>query len=419
MIKRSNIKLSPDPERVLLQFFAPGNDKRASDLVYRIMNLKDNKVEDILNKIMQRFSNRHRNFDSTLLNHYKKVEYLLYSAGSISISRRMLIGSYFSKEYSIESAALFNPSIVLHPDQSLLNNKDIRFIMSLRSTGEGHISSIEFRSGIISSQTIIKLDETSRFISPPSIIESERGNADDYNISFSGNESISERVIFPYSKNEKMGMEDVRFVQFIDNDNTRTYYGTFTGYDGKFITSKILETNDFISFRIRSLRGESVKDKGMALFPKKLNGKFTLISRIDGENLYFMQSDDIYSWSNARIFRGPLESWEFVQIGNCGSPIETDKGWILITHGVGAMRRYVISALLLDKEDPFKIIAYLDKPLIEPEENEREGYVPNVVYSCGGLIHDNNLIIPYAMSDSASGIATVNLNDLFNNFIPC
>jgi predicted GH43/DUF377 family glycosyl hydrolase len=419
MIKRSNIKLSPDPERVLLQFFAPGNDKRASDLVYRIMNLKDNKVEDILNKIMQRFSNRHRNFDSTLLNHYKKVEYLLYSAGSISTSRRMLIGSYFSKEYSIESAALFNPSIVLHPDQSLLNNKDIRFIMSLRSTGEGHISSIEFRSGIISSQTIIKLDETSRFISPPSIIESERGNADDYNISFSGNESISERVIFPYSKNEKMGMEDVRFVQFIDNDNTRTYYGTFTGYDGKFITSKILETNDFISFRIRSLRGESVKDKGMALFPKKLNGKFTLISRIDGENLYFMQSDDIYSWSNARIFRGPLESWEFVQIGNCGSPIETDKGWILITHGVGAMRRYVISALLLDKEDPFKIIAYLDKPLIEPEENEREGYVPNVVYSCGGLIHDNNLIIPYAMSDSASGIATVNLNDLFNNFIPC
>ena len=213
--------------------------------------------------------------------------------------------------------------------------------------------------------------------------------------------------------------EDVRFVQFVNDDGSKTYYGTFTAYDGHKIISELIQTDNFIDFKIRTLSGSNVKDKGMALFPKKINGKYTIISRLDGENLYYMQSENIYEWQTAHILREPVLDWEFVQIGNCGSPVETEKGWILLTHGVGPVRTYVISALLLDKEDPSKIIAYLKEPLITADDNEREGYVPNVVYSCGGLIHNNELIIPYAMSDSASSIASILLDKLFLNFTAC
>ncbi len=428
MVKKSNIILTADSKRVILRFFDPGSEFRVRNIIGRILNMQEGEVEKLYDEVEERFSNRHRNFEQVLLNHFNKVEKYIPGVFSLSENRKLLIGSYFSKEYSISSAALFNPSIVPHPDQTGLNPGELRFIMSLRAVGEGHISSIEFRSGIIDAHNSIQIDPPSRFASLASAreervetsftIDDELTREANYNIFFTGEEPVSERVIFPFSRTESNGIEDVRFVKFFNDDGTSTYYGTFTAYDGHRILSQIIRTDDFIKFEIRTLQGDKAKDKGMASFPKKINGKYTIISRIDGENLYFMQSDDLYKWEAAEVLRTPLMDWEFVQIGNCGSPHETEKGWLLITHGVGPMRRYVISAILLDKNNPAKIIGYLKDPLIEPDENEREGYVPNVVYSCGGLIHNHELIIPYAMSDSASSVASIPLEKILGKIIP-
>ena len=340
MIKRSHLLLKSDPRRVLIQFFFPGSEKRAAGVINRILNLSEGEVDDALQKVINNYSDRHKNFEASLMKHFQKVEHLLPHVYSLSESRKLLIGSYFSKEYSIESAALFNPSMIPHPDQSGLMNGELRFIMSLRATGEGHISSIEFRSGIIDTKNNIHLDKPSSYITMASsreekVIKDAEMKDANYNISFSGKELIDERVIFPYSRSEQNGIEDVRFVQFTNDDGSKTYYGTFTAYDGHKILSELIQTDNFIDFKIRTLSGENVKDKGMALFPKKINGKYTIISRLDGENLYYMQSENIYEWQTAHILREPVLDWEFIQIGNCGSPVETEKGWILLTHGVG------------------------------------------------------------------------------------
>jgi predicted GH43/DUF377 family glycosyl hydrolase len=368
------------------------------------------------------FAGRHKRLDEALLLNYQNSLAYITSTTPVSENRKKLIGAYFSKEYSIQSAALFNPSIVPHPDQSNIAVGSLRVIISLRATGEGHISSVVFREGLIGYDGSVVMEPDSPFATlsksrtllyaqrtdlPIEVVESN------YDITFSPDDLLSERIIFPSGPTEGNGIEDARFVRFLDKDLV-TYYGTYTAYDGYRIYSQLIETDDFLHFKVRTMNGSMVKDKGMALFPRKINGQFVMISRLDGENLYIMRSEDIYTWNSAELLRTPEMPWEFVQIGNCGSPIETDEGWLLITHAVGAFRRYVISAILLDRENPGKVIAYLPHPLIEPNNFEREGYVPNAVYSCGALVHNGTLILPYAKSDSISGIATIALQSLLS-----
>ena len=236
-----------------------------------------------------------------------------------------------------------------------------------------------------------------------------------YELQFKLDQELSEKIIFPASQNDSNGIEDARFVRFVDDDGSVTYYATYTAYNGRDILPQIIETKDFLTFKMITLNGKFSKNKGMALFPRKINGKYMMISRVDGENLYLMSSDNLHFWQNAELIKGPENAWEFIQIGNCGSPIETDNGWILLTHGVGPMREYSIGVILLDIENPNKIIGNMREPLLICNQDEREGYVPNVVYSCGSIIHNNNLIIPYAMSDTCSGIVTVTLSELFKN----
>jgi predicted GH43/DUF377 family glycosyl hydrolase len=394
----------------------------------------------------------------------------------LSDVQRALIGAYFTKEYAIESAALFNPSIVPHPDQSHLKKGSLRFVMSLRATGEGHVSSIVFRSGVLDRQNAFLFDPLSDFVETPDLQldpvykrnpfqlklnEMGAGNeitahilnqlpedftyteliekieilrakpqfsevyqkktfremrwlADsNYEVSFHADHRISERVIFPVSKNESRGIEDARFVQFFNDNGEVVYFATYTAYNGT-ILPQLIETKDFIKFNILTLNGNAVQNKGMALFPRKIAGRYAMLSRQDGENNHIMFSDNIHFWQESEIIQEPEYPWEFIQIGNCGSPLETNEGWIVLTHGVGPMRKYCIGAILLDLEEPTKVIARLEEPLLAPHEKEREGYVPNVVYSCGALIHNNELVIPYAMSDINSGIATVAVSELLN-----
>jgi predicted GH43/DUF377 family glycosyl hydrolase len=420
-LKRLSIKLTADPKRVLLLPFRPGSDQRIVNIINRILAFDDTEFEHVLEEINKKFQHRHLNFESRLLDNYSLVE--KYVPRRITDEKKIIIGAYFSKEYSIESAALFNPSIVPHPDQMDLENGEIRFVMSLRATGEGHISSIEFLTGIISKNADLSLDEISKYAVSPSRrnlnpalnhpVEFDKLGSN-YDIEFSGTEKLAERVIFPFAKTECNGIEDVRFVLFIDDNGASAYYGTFTAYDGHRILSCMIETLDFKKFKIRTLSGNGIKDKGMALFPEKINGNYWMISRQDGENIMIMSSGNIYEWNNPVTLREPHYAWESVQMGNCGSPIRTAEGWLLLTHAVGPLRTYIISAILLDLNNPAKIIGHLKEPLIYPDEDEREGYVPNVVYSCGSMIHAGNMVIPYAMSDSATSFATIPVSDLLN-----
>ncbi|HMN48016.1 MAG TPA: glycoside hydrolase family 130 protein [Ignavibacteriaceae bacterium] len=434
MIQRLTPKLFPDPKRVLLQFFEL-NPARTKKVIQRVSSLDEKEVINILNKVFNDFSKRHKNFEEIVLSNFKKVEKYIQSPDQMSSDRKLLIGSYFSKEYSISAAALFNPSMVPHPDQSKIEKDSLRFVMSLRATGEGHISSIEFREGIIDKNSEVHLQKKSRYITQPKIIKLKQDEIlieklkytanskseikdlldSNYICNFSDDVQLSERVLFPYSKSESVGMEDARFVRFNDK-NDFTYFGTYTAYNGRKFRTQIIETKDFRNFKIGTLHGNAISDKGMALFPRKINNKYVITSRQDSENIFIMLSDNIYYWNDAKIIKSLDQPWEYIQVGNCGSPIETNKGWILITHAVGPMRKYVISAVLLDLENPSKVIGSLTDPLIEPNEEEREGYTPNVVYSCGSLVHRNNLIIPYAFSDSACGFASIKIPELLKKF---
>lgn len=468
-VTRLNGKIVSDSRRVILQFFQM-NETRTRKIINRVLYLPEVKVDELLTDILYDFNSRHRNLEILLHRHFHNVEKYLPGASKISRNRELLIGAYFSKEYSIESAALFNPSIVPHPDQHGAGENELRFIMSLRATGEGHISSIEFREGIISN-TGVTVTSPGSIVSLPLItgnlfskkelvektknknlfsaelfnqleedftvenwkafltsldkknIEKESLNLIDdeissnYDAQFEAALPVSERVLFPFSKSEIMGMEDARFVKFIYENSNTAYYGTYTAYNGRTFRTQLIETEDFVRFRIRSLHGKGINDKGLALFPRKINDKFFMVSRQDGENIFIMNSSDLHYWEASALLLEPSFDWEFVQLGNCGSPLETEEGWLLITHAVGPFRKYVISAVLLDLQNPSKIIGRLNTPLFSPNRNEREGYVPNVVYSCGSLIHNGEVIIPYAMSDAATGFAMVNLKKLLNRMI--
>lgn len=414
-VSRSNIRIQANPKKVLARYLKYGGEERIRRIVSAVLSLEDGAVEESLAQVLEEFEHRHMNFKGILLENYGNIEAYTENVSALTPSLKLLLGAYFTHEYSVESAALFNPSIVNHPDQSGLKPGELRFVMSLRATGEGHISSIEFTSGVISSEGEITLEPSPiRLVSGRT--SKEKGTDSDYSITFEKETLLGNRVIFPVSPDESNGMEDVRFVEFSDGDQS-IYVGTYTAYNGRNIKSKIIETDDFTTFHIRALTGNAIAGKGMALFPERIGDQYAMIGRQDGENISIMFSDNLYSWDRYKPIQVPERAWELIQLGNCGSPVKTGAGWLLLTHAVGPMRKYVISASLLDLHRPEVVLATLEIPLLEADASEREGYVPNVVYTCGILKHLNNLIIPYAMSDSAIGFARVGLQELTDELV--
>ena len=365
-----------------------------------------------LNEVLENFAGRHRNLLEIFESRAADMEEALEPHAQLTKTQRGLIGAYFLNEYSFEASALFNPSIVRHPDQTGAPDHGCRFILSLRAVGEGHVSSLTFRSGTIAADGSVSVDPTARLASVPTIrSRTAKVNGDDVEVIFGPNEELSERVIFPITDAQSNGIEDARFVEFNDNGQ-KTFYATYTAYSGRAIRSELLATTDFQSFRMTPLGGAASHNKGMALFPRKIDGRYAMIGRQDNENLYLIYSDDLYSWDAGRSILQPEYPWEFVQIGNCGSPIELDDCWLLLIHGVGPVRKYSIGAVLLDKKDPSKVLARSREPLVYPEPTEREGYVPNVVYTCGAMRHRDLIILPYAVSDTFSNFATITIAGL-------
>jgi predicted GH43/DUF377 family glycosyl hydrolase len=422
-LNRQALHLRPDPARVIVRPFKPATEPRdlnptdktrANHIVERVLALDTEAATSQLADVLQNFLGRHRNLLETFEARADEMEEAFAAHGSFSRIQRQLIGAYFLNEYSFEASALFNPSIVPHPDQSAAPKGGLRFILSLRAVGEGHVSSLTFRAGTIASDGTLTVDPTARLASSPRVGARISGPiGDDIEVIFKPDEDISERVIFPVTESQSNGIEDARFVEFKEASR-KTYYATYTAYSGRAIRSELLETSDFLSFRMSPLLGTAAHNKGMALFPRRINGKYAMIARQDNENLYLIYSDDLYRWNGGQAILKPQFPWEFVQIGNCGSPIELDEGWLLLTHGVGPVRKYSIGAALLDKNDPLKVLARSREPLLRPEPSEREGYVPNVVYTCGAMRHNDQIILPYAVSDTFSNFATVRIATLLN-----
>jgi len=471
-IKHHGILFRPNSRRVLVRPFVPSDDELVRHILDRALALTEVEIEEELASLRSLFAARHLDLETSWRRHFAMVERHLRD-GHLSFSRQLYIGALFSGEYALESAALFNPSIVPHPEQAGVAAGGLRFVLSLRATGEGHISSIEFRSGVIEPDGEIHIDEAPALVVGPDIVQNptyrksifvhklaEMGFENrwcksmmdrlgsqfsaaeledasrtvewkdeshevvrtrecvrwlaesNYEIHFHPSVPLCQRVIFPVSSNESNGIEDARFVRFQEDDGTTCYYATYTAYNGRAILPQWIETADFRSFRVLTLNGRAVQNKGMALFPRRIGGRFAMISRQDDENLRLMFSDNMHFWNDSQVLHRPSEPWETVKIGNCGSPIETAEGWLVVTHGVGPMRRYCIGAILLDLEDPARVIGSLRKPLLEPQGEGREGYVPNVVYSCGAMAYGGHLILPYALSDTATTIASVALDEL-------
>jgi predicted GH43/DUF377 family glycosyl hydrolase len=495
-VERTNVTLYPDCTRVLLRPFHAMSDQRAITICAEVAAVPECQVHALLAQMLAEFGERHlkireffrRRFEEVrpyLLTELKASELFrrrsddvqpnLVAGESLSEDHELLLGGYFSHEYSVEAAALFNPSIVPHPDQSGVPPGSLRFILSLRATGEGHVSAIVFRTGCLDINGAVTIDAPSRYCIEPEpalnathckqIFERklhELGLAggfsqqvlktlgdsftldalragislaldqlrapsleteavarkiltlaqSNYQVQFAPDTALSERVLFPATPSQRNGIEDARFVLFHNEDGTQTYYATYTAYDGRAIQPQFLETADFLHFKFITLNGGAVKNKGMALFPRKIGGRYAMLGRQDGENLHVIFSDHLHFWQEAQLILKPAFPWEFIQLGNCGSPIETEAGWLVLSHGVGAMRKYCIGAFLLDRDDPGKVIGRLREPLIKPNGNEREGYVPNVVYSCGGLLHGRRLIVPYGMSDYGATFATVAVDEV-------
>jgi predicted GH43/DUF377 family glycosyl hydrolase len=420
-LTRQDLSLRPDPARVVLRPFRPASEPRelspadkprANHIVARVLGLDPQTAEHQLAEVLENFQDRHRNLLATFEARADDMEEALSAHRTFTRTQRQLVGAYFMHEYSFEAAALFNPSIVAHPDQSGVPAGERRFVLSLRAVGEGHVSSVTFRSGLIAIDGSVRVDSAARLASLPRLQpRSAAAPADSVDVVFKADEDLSERVIFPITLAQSNGIEDARFVEFGDNGR-KTFYATFTAYSGRAIRSELLETEDFISFRMTPLTGPAARNKGMALFPRRINGKYAMIGRQDNENLYLIYSDDLYSWGEGMLFLKPQFPWEFVQIGNCGSPVELDEGWLLLTHGVGPVRRYSIGAVLLDKTDPSKVLARSAEPLLRPELPERQGYVPNVLYTCGAMRHNDRIILPYAVSDTYCNFANIKTSAL-------
>jgi predicted GH43/DUF377 family glycosyl hydrolase len=476
-LRRSDVVLKPNASRVLIRSYAIHNRERQLRIISRILTIPPSEAKRSAAKAFEKFEERHKNLREFLLQNYHTVEALVPTDRELPDEYRLLIGAAFAQEYAVESSALFNPSIVPHPDQGAVPPGSLRFVLSLRATGEGHVSSLEFREGIIHEDGKIEIPPTSKFVTEGAIADNpifgkevlrdklldlgewndfskqilaelpqrfslkeieavldstERMNRQaslvwgptinrmrtllrsHYTVSFDESRPISERVIYPKAPTERGGIEDARFVRFVEEDGKAVYYGVYTAFDGTMILPQLISSKDFLSFEVSTLNGPQIENKGLALFPRKVNGRYAMVGRQDNENLYLMYSDHLLFWHSRELLLRPTYMWETVQIGNCGSPIETKWGWLLLTHGVGPMRTYSIGAVLLDLESPSKVIGRLPTPLLEPTRRERDGYVPNVVYSCGALIHRDRLILPYAMSDYSTGFATVDLEELIH-----
>ena len=477
-LKRTDTLLYPDLTRVLLRPFNHGDSQRGGRVMARIMAIHEDQVGPLLEEVSAEFSERHQDIQQIFLNRFEQVREQHISNDDLSEARKMLIGSYFLAEYSLESAALFNPSMVPHIDQTNLPTGAFRFILSLRATGEGHISSITFRTGIIHPDSRIEMLDPGHLLTEPrqvpnseyekgiftrklhelglksdftsrvmdrlgetfsldelrrsidvemelerqsdGVLQRDQGMAQgiwmlaqsNYQVQFQPEQKLSERILFPATPTQSNGIEDARFVRFQNDDGSTIYYATFTAYDGKVIMPELVETVDFLKFRFITLNGPAAKNKGMAMFPRKVNDQYVMLSRQDNECISLMYSDNIHFWNQRQVLLKPVFPWELVQLGNCGSPIETDAGWLVLSHGVGPIRKYCIGAFLLDLNDPGIVIGRLREPLLSPNANEREGYVPNVVYTCGAHLHGSELIIPYAMADRATGFATVPVADV-------
>ena len=472
-VRRTSVTLHPDRTRVLIRPFNLASGERAGKICAQVMALSDREVHALAEQVQAEFGERHLKIREFLKRRFEHVRHSLRAGRKVSEERQLLLGAYFTHEYALEAAALFNPSIVPHPDQSDLPPGSLRFILSLRATGEGHISSITFRTGFLGADGEITINTPTRYCLEPAQAPNasyekrlfgrklqELGLAGDlsrqaldglgesftleelrasvslavkrlrarnqesgaaarktlmlalsnYEVQFAPDSRLSERVLFPTSPSQSNGIEDARFVLFTNDDGRRTYFATYTAYDGKMILPQFIETPDFLHFKFITLNGSAVQNKGMALFPRKVTGLYAMLSRQDYENIYVMFSDHLHFWNSARLVLKPKFPWEFIQLGNCGSPIETEAGWLVLSHGVGAMRKYCIGAFLLDRDDPTRVIGRLREPLIKPDESER--YVPNVVYSCGSLLHGRQLIIPYAMSDYATTFASLPLDEV-------
>lgn len=482
IVNRLPNRLYPDFKRVIVQFFDIGAE-RTADLIEKVVRMDEGLAQRVLTQTLREFSRRHRNLTRTYKNHYNQAVQVagseVESLEDLSEDKELLIGSYLSKEYSISAAAFFNPSMVESPDQTGLEDGSKRVVISFRATGEGHISSIVFHTGVIDrnneihlekagyhvdqpeavkrhvyekQMTIEKLNEMEvrqdiidavldplgetfiygeflgsalNVLKNPELSEEERRAVEQivwladshYEVSFSKDTHLSERVIFPISYTERRGIEDARFVQFTNEDGSCTYYATYSAYDGYTILPKLIVTKDFCKFEVKPLHGRGAQNKNLALFPRKIKGKYAMLSRIDGINSYVGFSDNIHIWDDPIKVQEPKHPWEFIQLGNCGSPIETSEGWLVITHGVGPMRQYCLGALLLDLEDPTKEIGHLKEPLLAPNNEEREGYVPNVVYSCGSLIHNDTLIVPYGTSDTGAAFMTIDVDTLLQRIL--
>jgi predicted GH43/DUF377 family glycosyl hydrolase len=472
-VTRLPLRLTADPRRVIARSFIPGGVSRIRAVIDRVRELPDADVSSMVTALVADYRQRHKDVRGIFRQSYATAIALLGESREANEDRRLLLGAYFTSEYSLEAVALFNPSMVMHPDQNGVPRGSLRFVMSLRACGEGHVSSIEFRTGMVDIAHRVTIDPPTRFavtarpeddalydkesyvpklremkahtpLAEPilAILDTRFTISDlkyaidrcrpqtgltqyneltdsmlwlahsNYELDFSPDAALSERVIFPVSESESRGIEDARFVRFTHPDGRATYYATYTAYNGLRVLPQLIETSDFRHFKVNTLNGTCVQNKGMALFPRRVGDKFLMAARLDGENICLLASDNIHFWNESKLIYGPKYPWEFIQVGNCGSPIETESGWLLLTHGVGPMRQYWMGALLLDLEDPSRVIGSLSEPLLVPNADERDGYVPNVVYSCGALLHGDRLIVPYAVSDSQTSIATVSLPEL-------
>jgi predicted GH43/DUF377 family glycosyl hydrolase len=481
LVTRSPLRLAADSSRVITRLFVPGQegfehqDSRAGAVVRRILALDENEVRASLDDVVTRFGWRHRDLIGVFRAHARELADRLDAAAELSDARMMLLGAMFTSEYAIEGAALCNPSMVAHPDQTGIASGSLRFVMSVRGIGEGHLSSIGFRTGVIDATGAVTIDAAAPFATAgevvpalldAAVLRSElsrlrnagegadyvleplgerfarsdldeqldrlqlhrrtRGRASEtislmrtiadrtYGVEFAEGIPLSERILWPAMGAEAAGMEDARFVRFVDDDGSVTYYASYTAYSGTHISQQLLETQDFSSFTSTPMVGSAAANKGLALFPRRFRGQFAAMSRSDRESNSFAYSKYPFAWTESVPCQRPTQAWEALQLGNCGPPIETEAGWLVLTHGVGAMRTYRIGAILLDLENPSRIVAQLREPLLSPGFDEQDGYVPNVVYSCGGIVHAGILVVPYGIGDAAIGFATVPLSELLD-----
>ena len=421
LVRRTDVLLRPDPRRVVARLFLPGQEtsapglSRAAGVVARCLAMSEQEARSTLDQVLAGHRSRHRNFEDLLDQHYRAVAHWVEAAGALSLQRRRLIGSYFTQEYALEAAALFNPSLVAHPRQDTGAGR-LRLLMSARAVGEGHLSSIVFRTGVLSADPAgptVTMDPAAPHVTAGELQELTVSGS--YLVQFPADTHVSERALLPVFGAESHGMEDARFVHFLDEeDDGATYLATYTAYDGSQVTSRRLETDDFRTFMATSFTGVAATNKGMALFPRRINGRYAALSRWDRQNNAISFSDDGHHWPEAAELQTPQAPWELIQLGNCGPPLETPAGWLVLTHGVGPVREYSIGALLLDRDDPTRIIGRLPEPLLTPTDDERDGYVPNVVYSCGALVHDQTVLFPYGCSDSSIRLALLDLPALLD-----